>query len=186
MRQNNHFIGRVNLHFGYVLQPQNWPYFPSRRTSSLPQKGHFVFKFSTCCCFSSGFLFVRGYSLLTIACIASCVYLGGVALREARSFFNMFGRRTMTTLHESSGTFLMCTVLKTQHYISANGIWYHCGYKKRKTFINVLLLIILSTCYTFKKSVWLLCANIPCNNATLLGRIAMTLHAVCCRGNQMK
>lgn len=42
---------------------------------------------------------------MTIACIASCVYLRGVALRVARSLFNMFGRRTMTTLHESSGTF---------------------------------------------------------------------------------
>lgn len=92
-----HFIGRVNLHLGYVLQPQNCPYFPRRRTSSLPQNGHFSLTSSMCCCFSASLLLVSGWSFCTSCNISSGEYIFTDERSCERSFFSISGRRTITT-----------------------------------------------------------------------------------------
>ena len=92
-----YFSGRVNLHLGYVLQPQNCPYFPRRRTSSPPQNGHFSLISSICCCFSASLLLVKGCSFCTSCMISSGEYKFSEARSCVRSFFSISGRRTIMT-----------------------------------------------------------------------------------------
>ena len=131
------YVFLVNLHFGYELHPQKAPYFPFRKTRSLPQKGHLVLMASMCCCFSTSETFVNEDNLAHIACISSCEYKMGTLFKAALRWDSILGLRTITTEEVFCGTFLSSHLSEKTIYEenAVAGIFRYCEKKKLKIII---------------------------------------------------